>query len=41
MVIIMAIFGPNMGEMYLDNTFNSFIYFSASIWYDKIPISLY
>ena len=27
MVIIMDIFGPNMGEMYLNNTFNSFIVF--------------
>ena len=34
--------GPNMGGMYLNNTFNGFIYFSASFWYNnKIPISLF
>ena len=32
--------GPSMGEMYLNNTFNGFIYFSASFWCNKIPISL-
>ena len=34
-------FGPNMGELYLNNTFNGFIFFSASFWYNKILISLF
>ena len=40
MVIIKVIFGPNMGKVYLNNTFNGFIDFSASFWYNKISISL-
>ena len=32
---------PTMGEMYLNNIFNCFIDFSASFWYNKIPISLF
>ena len=39
--IIMAIFGPNTGEMYLNNTSIALLFFSASIWYNKIPISLF
>ena len=30
-----------MVEMYLNNTLNSFVDFSASDWYNKIPISLF
>ena len=41
MVIIMVFFGPIMGEMYLNNILNISIVFSASIWYNKIPISLF
>ena len=40
-IISMAIFGPNMVNIYLNNTFNSLIIFSASVWYNKIPISLF
>ena len=42
MAQIMAIFGgPFMGEMCLNNTSNSFIDFSASDRFNKIPISLF
>ena len=36
MVIIIEIFGPNMGNMYSNNTFNCFIGFSASFRYSQI-----
>ena len=39
--IIMAIFGHFMVKLYLNNMFNSLIDFSASDWYNKIPISLF
>ena len=41
MVIIMGSFGHFIVNMYLNNTFNSFLHFSASDWYNKIPISLF
>ena len=36
-----VIFRSNLGNMYLNNTSNGFIFFSASFWYNKIPISLF
>ena len=38
MARFIAIFEPFMVKMYLNNTFNSFIDFPASDWYNKIPI---
>ena len=38
---IMAIFGPNMVTMYSNNILTILIHFSASFWYNKIPISLF
>ena len=37
----MAIFVNCMVKLYLNNTFNILIDFSASFWYNKIPISLF
>ena len=39
--IIMAFFGHFMVTLYLNNGFNGLIDFSASDWYNKIPISLF
>ena len=41
MVIIMANFGHFIMNLYLNNIFNILIDFSASDWYNKIPISLF
>ena len=41
MAIIMAMFGPIIVKMYLNNISNCLIVFSASIWYNQIPISLF
>ena len=39
--ISLAIVGSFRVKRYLNNTFNSFLDFSASDWYNKIPISLF
>ena len=41
MAIIMAVFGQFMVEMYSNYIFNGLTIFSASFWYNKIPISLF
>ena len=41
MAIITAFVVQLMVKLYLNNTFNRFIDFSASDWYNKIQISLF
>ena len=38
---IMVMFGNFMVKMCINNIFNSLIDFPASVWYSKIPISLF
>ena len=40
-IIIVAVFGNCMVTFYLNNKLNGSIVFSASDWYNKIPISLF